>query len=79
MDKSHLKSLVEKGHEIGLHSHTHSHPFKMALLNKNDQYTDYHKNHNMLKKINFQILIILQILNQKYCLYLQIFEKASRK
>ena len=36
MDKSHLKSLVEKGHEIGLHSHTHSHPFKMALLNKND-------------------------------------------
>ena len=49
MNEKQIKNLVNKGHEIGLHSH--SHPFSMKSLNKEEQYNEYNKNFNIIKKL----------------------------
>jgi len=49
MNENEVKDLANKGHEIGLHSHTH--PFSMETLNKDEQYKEYNKNFNIIKKI----------------------------
>ena len=49
MNETNINILVNNGHEIGLHSH--SHPFKIASLDKSQQYFEYNKNFEILKKI----------------------------
>ena len=49
MDKNGVKELKEKGHIIGLHSHTH--PTKLELLDKNEQEKEYIQNHSVLSEI----------------------------
>ena len=49
MNESDIRNLVRKGHEIGLHSHTHS--FQMSSFNENQQFSEYNTNYNILKKL----------------------------
>jgi len=49
MNKKMIKHLYSKGHEIGLHSH--SHPTLLEALNEKDQYFEYKENYSLFKKI----------------------------
>ena len=49
MNENDVKGLANKGHEIGLHSHTH--PFSIETFSKEEQYKEYNKNFNMIKNI----------------------------
>ena len=49
MEKEHIKSLHEKGHIIGLHSHTH--PTNLAKMSPAQQKKEYQTNYNILQKI----------------------------
>ena len=49
MNKLQIKKLSDYGHEIGLHSH--SHPYLMKKLSKDQQFKEYSTNKNILKKI----------------------------
>ena len=48
LSKSDIKTLLKKGHEIGLHSHTH--PTNLARLNYNKQLNEYKQNKQILQK-----------------------------
>ena len=49
LSKKEIKKLSKNGQIIGLHSH--SHPTKISLLNKKDQYNEYMTNKKILEKI----------------------------
>lgn len=49
LSKKEIKNLSKNGQIIGLHSH--SHPTKISLLNKKDQYNEYMTNKKILEKI----------------------------
>ncbi len=50
MNKFDLNKLINSGHEIGLHSH--SHPVRFDLLNYNQQLYEYHTNQKILNQIS---------------------------
>lgn len=47
-NEAELESLIDRGHVIGLHSH--SHPTNMAQLDEAIQFTEYSKNKTLLQK-----------------------------
>ena len=49
MSKKDIIDLMEKGHIVGLHSHSHS--YKFHNLNFNKEYDDYKKNKFFLEKL----------------------------
>ncbi len=49
MQASHVTDLAARGHEIGLHSH--SHPMQMHRLSREQQHTEYSLNRRMLQDI----------------------------
>lgn len=42
-----LRTLVSEGHMVGLHSHTH--PTRMDVLSKKEQYFEYHTNYDWIR------------------------------
>ena len=48
MEPAHLKTLVAEGHSIGLHSH--SHPTRMDLVPRDDQFVEYNRNFAWIKE-----------------------------